>query len=321
MLQQTRVASVEPYFERFLARFPDIRALAAAEESEVLALWAGLGYYTRARNLLKAARLIAQTGGKPPRSADAWQALPGIGRYTAAAIASITSGERVAVLDGNVKRVLARILNEPRSIDAPETIARLWAEAERLLDPRAPGDFNQALMELGATVCTPRRPRCADCPINRYCAARDAGTQSRLPIRSAKRPPRRIYSDAALVTHAGRVYLVPRAQDGALLRGFWTLPGCELVRNTPTDAAPAVSHLRELLAAEGLRVSDTGEIREVRHLFTHRDLLVRVHSFRMINAHTAKLAGPASGRWVDPANPGVPLSTLDRKLLRLIHNG
>ncbi|MEW6253156.1 MAG: A/G-specific adenine glycosylase, partial [Planctomycetota bacterium] len=159
MLQQTRVDTVVPYYEHFLAAFPTAQALAAAPLPRVLHLWQGLGYYRRARHLHRAALLLVRGhGGELPRTASAWSALPGVGRYTAAAIASIVHGEPVAAVDGNVKRVLARLCRITDDLDAPATQRRLWALADALLAPRAPGDFNQAMMELGARVCTPRTP-------------------------------------------------------------------------------------------------------------------------------------------------------------------
>jgi len=173
MLQQTRIETVVGYYRRFLRRFPDVRALARAELGAVLKAWEGMGYYARARNLHRGARVIA--GGRWPRTAAEWADIPGVGPYTAAAIASITAGEPVPVVDGNVRRVVARILGEPRP--APDRMSAFLHEA---LDRRAPGDFNQAIMELGQTVCVPRTPHCPECPV-RACCRGAASTASALP--------------------------------------------------------------------------------------------------------------------------------------------
>jgi A/G-specific adenine glycosylase len=177
MLQQTQVATVVPYFERFMGRFGTISELAAADEQEVLRLWQGLGYYSRARNLHATAnRIVAEHGGEVPREVEALMGLPGIGRYTAGAIASIAFDERAAILDGNVKRVICR-LDKIRKPD----VEVLWRRAEEMVPARRAGDFNSALMELGATVCTPRKPRCGECPLAFGCKARLAGVQEEIP--------------------------------------------------------------------------------------------------------------------------------------------
>ena len=169
MLQQTRVAAVLDHYARFMKRFPTIQTLAAAREPSVLAVWSGLGYYHRARRMHQAAKMIVRArDGKFPRTAEEWRTLPGIGRYTAAAIASIAFGEAVASVDGNVERVLGRVFGSAQSREAA------WQQAETLLDRYRPGDFNQAMMELGATVCTPRTPRCPLCPLNAWCESRGA---------------------------------------------------------------------------------------------------------------------------------------------------
>ena len=211
MLQQTRVAAVIPYYERFLECFPDVRSLAGATEDEVLARWGGLGYYSRARNLRKAAQVIAGLGAFP-RDVQALRELPGVGAYTAAAIASIAYGLPHAVVDGNVRRVVARLANDGA--------ADAQALADRLLDRRHPGRSNQALMELGALVCLPRDPRCEVCPLVRDCAAHRHGTQAALPPRREK--PARVTLARTLlaIRRRGRILLTP----SRLVDGFWDLP-------------------------------------------------------------------------------------------------
>jgi A/G-specific adenine glycosylase len=185
MLQQTQVATVIPYFERFIAAYPDVRALAAAPLAAVLKCWEGLGYYSRARNLHRAAQEVVNAcDGKFPTSAAALIKLPGIGRYTANAIASIAFGERVAALDGNVIRVLSRLYDIPDEVSQPKTQERLWMLAEALITDESvqePGEYNQAMMELGREICRPRKPRCGVCPVREHCAALAAGTQSERP--------------------------------------------------------------------------------------------------------------------------------------------
>lgn len=187
MLQQTRVATVIPYYERFLSRFPNIAALAAAPEEEVLRFWSGLGYYSRARNLLLAAKkIVTRHGGKFPDTRTAALELPGIGHYTAAAILSIAFGEKLAVLDGNVARVLARLDVLHGDLRSPRRWSELQTRADELLAPAEPGDWNQAMMEFGATLCTPRSPQCLICPVQRFCGARRAGIVEELPEKREK---------------------------------------------------------------------------------------------------------------------------------------
>ena len=213
MLQQTRVAAVLEHYARFLQRFSTVQTLASAHEQSVLAIWSGLGYYHRARRLHQAAKVIArERNGEFPRTAEAWSELPGIGRYTAAAIASIAFGEPVAVVDGNVERVLARLFGRA---DARESA---WQRAEALLDPIRPGDFNQAMMELGATLCTPRTPKCLVCPLHRWCQSRGADAAKPQPPRNRKQ------LHHALARKGNSVLLVQRPADAKRMAGMWELP-------------------------------------------------------------------------------------------------
>lgn len=224
MLQQTRVETVLPYYHRFLRRFPTLAALAAAPESAVLAAWSGLGYYRRARDLHRAARLLHAAGGSFPSGYDAIRALPGIGPYTAAAIASIAFNLPYPALDGNVLRVLARLENEAAPIASTAARRRLEAVARDLLHPRRPGDFNQALMELGATVCLPRAPLCPACPLRAGCRAHASGAASALPVRRPQPPPESVEAVLVLVRRNGRVLLRRRPAAARQLAGFWELP-------------------------------------------------------------------------------------------------
>jgi A/G-specific adenine glycosylase len=211
MLQQTRVAAVIPYYERFLARFPDFHVLAAASEDQVLTMWAGLGYYSRARNLQKAARQMVELGGFP-REFDVIRTLAGIGDYTAGAVASIAFGLPHAAVDGNVRRVVVRLVG-----DADASIDE---EAAALVDQRNPGRHNQALMELGAMICVPGVPRCEECPVERLCAARRLGLQNELPPAKVKAKLARKDRVLVVVRRAGKILLVP----SPLVAGFWDLP-------------------------------------------------------------------------------------------------
>ena len=221
MLQQTQVATVVPYYQRFLERFPDIQALAAAAPDEVLTLWSGLGYYSRARNLRKAASEVAALG-EFPRDYESIRALPGIGDYTAAAVASIAFGLPHAVIDGNVKRVVARLSNN----DAVAT----REVAEQLLDRRNPSRSNQALMELGAVVCLPREPLCLSCPIAEHCEAHRRGSQNQVPAKRAKPATVSLEHTLLVIRDRGRILLAP----GSRVHGFWDLPepfkGASLIR-------------------------------------------------------------------------------------------
>lgn len=252
LMQQTTYASALPFYERFIRRFPSVERLAAADEGDVLKAWEGLGYYARARNLLKAARLLT-AGGRAdwPASAADWAKLPGVGPYTAAALASVLSGERVPVVDGNVARVFARVWALPddfRKLPARRRLAaRLQPEIDRA---KSPGDFNQAMMELGALVCAPASPVCADCPLAFACAARRDGRQAEFPFKAAKRdlPVRRVR--AVVVRDVrGRVLLVQN-REGGLLKGLWELPEIE----ETASLAQGFSHFRlELTAFAALR--------------------------------------------------------------------
>ncbi len=223
MLQQTQVSTVIPYYERWLARFPDFATLAAAEESEVLSLWQGLGYYSRARNLHKAARHVAgHHGGAMPRDAALIRALPGVGRYTAGAVASFAFDLPEPLVDANVARVLARLMNLREPVDSPAGAKALWEAAESLVPRKGAGAFNGALMELGAILCTTRAPQCLLCPVRPYCAAYAAGTVEELPLKKPRRKMARLDEACAWTIKEGKLLL--EQQDGKRWRGLWKLP-------------------------------------------------------------------------------------------------
>jgi A/G-specific adenine glycosylase len=304
MLQQTRVEVVVPYYLRFLRRFPKLASLAEAGEDEVLALWSGLGYYARGRNLHRAARAALAAGGLP-RTEAALRELPGFGPYTAAAVASLAFGEQVPLVDGNVARVLARVLRLPG--DAALARERAWRIVPQLLPPGRAGEFNEALMELGATVCTPRNPLCGECPLSQGCGARRQGEPEAFPApKRAKARPLLFWAAPALLRPDGAV-LLRRRGDGELFAGLWDLPSAAVRDN---DAAGAA---RAALLACGVsgrpRLEACGEVRQV---LTHRDL--RVFLFR---ARAGSDAAPAGLRWTLPADlASLGLSSLARKCLR-----
>jgi A/G-specific adenine glycosylase len=258
MLQQTRIAAVMPYYERFLARFPTVESLARAPQDDVLKLWSGLGYYSRARNLHRAAReIVGRHGGEFPRTLEAALALPGIGRYTAAAVLSIAYDAPLAVLDGNVARVLARLGAIRGDLRAPRRWRELSDIAQNHFAPRlpahaAPGDWNQALMELGETVCTPQIPRCRACPVARWCLARARNLTRQIPAPRKKRAPIRVRIAAVILRDPrGRTLLVqdPGAHDGVLFSRMWQFPAVEVARHPQQELAAYVEKILDLDAA------------------------------------------------------------------------
>jgi A/G-specific adenine glycosylase len=303
MLQQTRVDVVVPYYERFLARFPTVEALAATEIDEVLSLWSGLGYYRRARQLHAAACQIAAAGSFPVTLAG-WLELPGIGPYTAAAVASIAFGVVAPVLDGNVERVVSRWLAQAEDPKARGPRNRLLAAAAGLLDPGRAGDSNQALMELGATLCTPRRPKCLLCPLAPGCRGAAAGDPERYPAARVKRESEKQRLLVAVAERGGRVLLFRRPDDSELLAGTWELPW---TREETAGTAPEAA----LAARYGGAWRLGPRLGEVRHGITYRDLEVAVH-----RAEVADLGEPGTAGWFDAeARAGLALSSLVGKVL------
>ena len=286
MLQQTRVNAVLDYYARFLTLFPNVHELAKAQEPAVLAAWSGLGYYRRARRMHQAARVVvAEHNGIFPETAAELRNLPGIGEYTSSAIASIAFGEPVAVVDGNVERVLLRVYPDNQNSPAAQA-KRLRERAATLIDPDRPGDFNQSMMELGATVCLPQRPLCLQCPVQRFCATRG---EHQAP------PPKKMRSRQvayALCSSASKVLLQQRPSSASLMPGMWELPEVEL---QPAD------HQRIELT--------------VRHAITVTNY--RVHVLRYSEEEAHSLASPAPRKWTRTSELGsLPLTGLTRKVLR-----
>lgn len=276
MLQQTRVEQVIPYFRRFLRRFPTLRALAAADESDVLKVWEGLGYYARPRNLLRLARrLMAERGGRFPRTYDELRGLPGVGPYTAAALGSLAFGLDLPLSDGNVRRVLARMfaLDEPRR-------ERLDAEcreiAAKLLPRGRAAAFNEALMELGATVCAPKRPRCDLCPLREVCRARAAGAPERYPRRRPRKPlPHLVVGAAVTLDSRGRALIARRKSEG-LLGGLWEFPGGKIEPGETMEQCIA----RELREEMGIEIAVGERLTVVRHAYSHFTIELHAHFAR-----------------------------------------
>ncbi len=307
MLQQTRVETAGPFFERFIARFPDRASLAAADDDEVLAAWSGLGYYRRARQLLAAARQLEAQGQGWPTTAAAWRGLPGVGPYTAAAVASIVFGEVEPALDGNAVRVLSRLAAEPGDPARAAIRRRLREIARQLLDPQRPGDGNQALMELGATLCRPRRPRCELCPLVGDCRAADAGEAESYPFRRKAPAARRQLRVVALVSHRGRLLMFRRASDDAQLAGLWELPWAEGQPGEKTEG--------ELGQRYGGRWRLGGRLARARHAITDRRIEAELWGASRDDGDCVA-EGPEAG-WHEPDRlAGLPTGSLDRKLLR-----
>lgn len=280
MLQQTRVAAVIPYYERFLAAFPDVSALARAPADHVLAHWAGLGYYSRARNLQRAAQeIVARHKGEFPQNFQAALELPGIGQYTAAAVLSIAYGSPHAVLDGNVARVLARLGAVRGDLREPSTWSGLQSAAQHLLAERAAGDWNQAMMELGATVCTPNSPSCGECPVQKWCRARKLGIADELPEPRKKRATVDVTLAAAvLLDPQGRTLLIRHAgEPGALFSRMWQFPAVQATGSE--DLGTLAAHLEQ---AFGLALNGNVErLPAARHSVTFRNISLVPHVIRV----------------------------------------
>jgi len=308
MLQQTTVRAVLPYYEAFLRRFPSLQALAEEPEDEVLAAWSGLGYYHRARNLHRGAQYVAERhGGRFPRTLEAALGVPGVGLYTASAILSISRGAPLPVVDGNVRRVLARL----HALSGPEyrRDGPFYNLAESLLDRTGPGDWNQALMELGATVCTPRRPACPVCPLRDRCRARARGRPEGFPESRARRAPVDVTVAAVLVQRDDRVLLV-RRPEGRLLGRMWELPQTAL---DSLDPAGGPELARQLAQRYGLRVATGPLVVRARHAITYRRITLEGYRARL----RSPPPDPDRFRWVSPDEVGaLPVSSMTRKLLR-----
>jgi A/G-specific adenine glycosylase len=321
MLQQTRVAAAIPYYERFLQRFPDVQALAAAPPEEVLRLWSGLGYYSRARNLQKAAQqIIAKHAGQFPTRMDEALALPGIGNYTAAAILSIAFGEKHAVLDGNVARVLARLGAIRDDLREAQRWQELQKKADRLLEPKSPGDWNQAMMELGATLCTPKSPQCLLCPVAQFCEGRRLGIAESLPEKRKKRATVEVTLAAAVFADGeGQTLLFPPPKNTkekapadhvpALVSRMWHFPTLSV---TGEPAAKLIAYLHKLIPDVRDRKWQLVPAGKVRHAVTYRAITLLPF---LLNVK--KLPRVPGARQVPLGDiSSLPVSNLTRKVAR-----
>jgi A/G-specific adenine glycosylase len=301
MLQQTRVSAVIPYYERFLKRFPSVESLARAPEERLLAMWSGLGYYRRARQMRKTARIVAsEFGGEFPIARDELLALPGIGPYTAAAVSSLARNAPHAVVDGNVVRVLTRLSNDDGDVARADVQRRIEGLAQALGEAGAPrrfGRFNQAMMELGATLCTPRNPRCAACPLKRDCIAQGQGLQRELPFKRNREHAEHYELAVAVVRRRGRLLMRQRPAGASLMSGFWELPAISATR-LPEDC----------LGALGLRAGKN--LGECRHSITTSNYRGSVYRAVLKDS-------PMDGyQWVPAARLSrLPLTTVTRKAL------
>ncbi len=294
MLQQTQVETVLPYYKRFLQTFPNLKSLANAELSQVLKMWEGMGYYARARNLLKAAQVIVKENkGRMPSSCDELVKIPGIGPYTAAAVASIAFNENVPVVDGNVARVLSRVLRmeEPPS----KNKSKLAAAAKMLLPQGQSGDFNQAMMELGALICVPQNPKCAKCPVSVLCKAyQEMADPSVLPVITPKKETPHYDVVVGIIWHKGRIFIDQRPENG-LLGGLWEFPGGKQEDGETLEECLA----REIREELGIRVKVKKHFLTVRHAYTH--FKITLHSFQCkLLKGTPKPQKAIDWKWVRP---------------------
>lgn len=289
MLQQTRVETVKDYYRRFLALFPTVADLARAPQEQVLKAWEGLGYYSRARNLQKAAQAVMDVhGGRFPSTLEGLLSLPGVGPYTAGAVGSIAFGLRVPAVDGNVYRVASRFFGVREDVGRPDVQRRIRALVDESLPADRPGDCNQALMELGATLCHPGEPDCAACPLRALCDAAHEGDAALLPVHEKKRPPKRVDVAVCLLTYRGRVLVTRRGER--MLGGlyvFWLI-------EDETDPARA----QALLAEAGLACRFAGELGCARHVFTHRIWDMRLWHYELAHEPDAALLAPLNARLV-----------------------
>jgi A/G-specific adenine glycosylase len=272
MLQQTQVSTVVPYFEAWMAKFPTLESLAAASLDAVLKVWEGLGYYSRARNLHRAARrLVEEQGGQLPDEVGALRKLPGIGRYTAGAIASIAFGRRAAVVDGNVVRVLARLKDLEDDVSLSGTKKAVWGLAESLVPAERPGDYNQALMELGRKVCRPAQPLCHRCPVGEMCEARRAGTQLDRPVRPPRKRTPHVAVTAGVIRRGDKLLIAQRPLDG-MLGGLWEFPGGK--REGRESLAACLK--REIREELGIEIEVGEKVMAIDHAYTHFRITLHV---------------------------------------------
>jgi A/G-specific adenine glycosylase len=316
MLQQTRVEAVIPYFEKWMHLFPTVQALANASEQDVLNAWEGLGYYSRARNLHKAAKIVAdQYNAEIPRDLETLRTLPGIGRYTMGAIASIAFGMDVPALDGNIKRVYARIFDVEVPVDSLAGEKILWELAEENLPQGHAGDYNQALMDLGATICVPKNPRCLICPVMRLCKARQNRTQNERPVKLPKKAVPHYVQAAAVIIQRGRVLLAQRPSKG-LLGGMWEFPNGRVAADPLAGVPKALKmgyNLR-LRVKRGPTAHKKEALGTVEHGYSHFSVTVHVFQCELI-----ALPEETNLKWVSLNKlDEYPMGKIDRQIAKII---
>jgi A/G-specific adenine glycosylase len=312
MLQQTRVETVIPYFVRWMKRFPTVQAVAEASERDILRSWEGLGYYSRARNLHRAARVVREEyGGELPSEARLLRNLPGIGPYTAGAISSIAFGRDEAALDANIRRVLSRVFNVSRSADSPGGRKILWSLAVANLPEGRAGEFNQALMDLGAAVCLPKLPHCDSCPATSLCEARRRGLQGRRPVLAPRRSTPRHMIAAAVIRKGGRVLISRRAAHG-LLGGMWEFPNVTLATDNRVREGSLNGFARGLRTAYGLKVRRRGNLGTIKHAYSHFKVTVAALECELDSRSSIR-----SLEWVSIRNlESYPMGKIDRQIAR-----
>jgi len=293
MLQQTQIQTALPYYQKFLREFPDVKALASSNLQKVLKVWEGLGYYARARNMHRAAKtILEQHDEKFPDTWETFRKLPGVGEYIAAAVLSIAFNQPYAVVDGNVKRVLARFHEISGPVNKYSSYKTFKQAAEALLDRRYPGIFNQALMELGARICKPKNPDCMSCPVHFGCRANQTGRVDQFPKR-IKTPETPLHHIAVGVVYKNNHMLITRRKPEGLLGGLWEFPGGKVRK----DERPEQACAREIKEEVNLSVTVTGHIAQVKHAYTHFKILMEVFSCRYLSGDV-KLKGPVDFRWI-----------------------
>jgi len=317
MLQQTQVSTVVPYYDRFMARFPTMMDLAGADQEQILKLWEGLGYYARARNLHKASQVVVdQFDGQVPADEKLFKSLPGVGDYIAAAVLSIAFGLSLAVVDGNVKRVLSRLCTMDAPVNHSSSHKQFQAVADRLLERSQPAVFNQAVMELGALVCTPGTPRCTGCPLVRHCRALENDSIAHYPRRIKTKPVPTHHIAVGVVEKEDRLLITRRKPEG-LLGGLWEFPGGKVENN---ETGPAAC-IREIKEETGLEVTISSHLTRIKHAYTHFKIEMDVYLCRYV-AGQVELAGPVDHRWIRPSEiDDYPFPKANLKFIPLLATG
>lgn len=316
MLQQTQVKTVLPYYEAFVLRFQDVTTLAGARQQTVLKAWEGLGYYARCRNLHHAAKVVRdEHAGKIPDDMEVFRKLPGVGEYIAAAVMSIAFNQPFAVVDGNVKRVLARLFEIDAPVNRSNTLKIFRSVAQTLLDSDQPGTFNQAVMELGAMICKPRTPDCVQCPVHSVCEAYKNQTTGEYPIRVQSKPTPVYRLTAGVIIRKGKILITRRPSEG-LLGGLWEFPGGKICE----DEKPETSCIREIKKAVNLTVNIVNSLTQVRHAYTHFRIVMDVFLCGFLSG-AVKLNGAADYRWVTvSALKNYPFSKASHKFIPLLES-